>query len=307
MTSHSEDPGEPSGRHAADRDGVLAERRVAASVPEVAHSLVLLDRPAAVTDNGVARITQIGAYAPPSSPGGPFRVDRGRISVRIDMVAVTGASLIDVEDRAADEGDALPELRLHGPRGQTAHRCHALEGPDRLVLDGLARLDGLPAAAAARGADYPLPRAGGELPDQLERIDDLLTGAVGHGQFIPHRHIDPAVLFALFEHVCAVGLTLGVAVLSSAALHTLQDVLETVSRSGRLTVVATHDAILEISLSGVYHCILLRLHGAHGPTSVLELYDAQNRCVALISQFGLVGADAHGAWEHLAASLPECV
>jgi len=42
----------------------------------------------------------------------------------------------------------------------------------------------------------------------------------------------------------------------------------------------------------------------HGPTSALELDDEDGRCVAVVTQFGMVGEDVHAAWEHLAASLP---
>jgi putative hemin transport protein len=44
---------------------------------------------------------------------------------------------------------------------------------------------------------------------------------------------------------------------------------------------------------------------AHGPTPAIELDDADGRCVALITQFGIVGEDVHAAREHLAASLPD--
>lgn len=36
-----------------------------------------------------------------------------------------------------------------------------------------------------------------------------------------------------------------------------------------------------------------------------DLGDGDGRCVAVITQFGLVGADVHEAWEDLAVSLPD--
>ncbi|WP_327722042.1 hypothetical protein OG381_46610 [Streptomyces sp. NBC_00490] len=44
---------------------------------------------------------------------------------------------------------------------------------------------------------------------------------------------------------------------------------------------------------------------AHGPTSAIELDDGDGRCVAVLTQFEIVGEQVHGAWEELAASLPD--
>ncbi|WP_329254331.1 hypothetical protein OG223_28180 [Streptomyces sp. NBC_01478] len=62
---------------------------------------------------------------------------------------------------------------------------------------------------------------------------------------------------------------------------------------------------MEIDLAAVRACHLVRSTAAHGPTSALELDDEDGRCVAMITQFGMVGEDVHGAWEDLAASLPD--
>lgn len=303
-------PGEgdcPRGRR-CDRKTVLTALRVPASIADIAYSLVALERPAAVTENHAARLTQIGAYAPPSEIGGPFLVDPGRATVRLHTDAVTGAFLVrngDGEGEGDADGDARPELRLHGPGEVPAHRCYALQDADKLILDGLTR-DGGALSAPAPGVRYPVAaQTAGELPDQLERLDDLLTRSARHSQFIPHRHVDPGVLGSVLDHARDVRLPLGVAVLSSAALHAVQDRIVTVSQSSDLTVVAMREVLVEIALPVVRQCIHLRLHGVHGPTSMLELYDGRHECVALITQFGIVGADVHAAWEHLAESLPE--
>lgn len=288
-----------------DCDRVLTSRRIPASASEVARSLVLLDSPAAVTDNDTARITQIAPYATPSSPGGPLRIQRGCVSVRIDTDALVGAFLVGPLPEA-ERDDTLPALQLRGRRSERpVHRCHVLHDADRLVLEGLARVEGtLIDAPDTRFPPAP-SRGDDEQPDQLERIDELITHTTRGDALLPHRHIDRGVLFALLEHTCTVVLPVGIAVLSSGALHVVQDVIHTVSWSGDLMVVSTRDAVIEVSLAAVRSCVLVRLHGAHGPTSVLELYDADNSCVALISQFGIVGDRVHDAWEQIAASLPE--
>ncbi|ALJ19598.1 hypothetical protein [Microbacterium sp. No. 7] len=303
MTADASAPGDGTG--SGDGEGVLTARRILAAVRDIVCNLVMLERPAGVTHNRIARMIQVGAYEVPTAPRGPFRVSRGRVSMRIDLDAVTDAFLVESVDHAG----TLPELQLHGPDGQPAHRCHALRGDDGLVLEGLSRVVDAPPTPLRAGLDECL-RAKEPCPDdpidQLERIDSLLTRRSGH-LAIAHRHIRPDVLPAVLEHVRAIGLPLGVAVLSSAALHPVQDVVDDVTRARGVTVVTMRDTVFEIALSAVRHCILVRLSGTHGNTSMLELYDADDSCVALISQFGIVGAEVHTAWEEIADSLPELV
>ncbi|MDX3643469.1 hypothetical protein [Streptomyces sp. MB09-02B] len=65
------------------------------------------------------------------------------------------------------------------------------------------------------------------------------------------------------------------------------------------------NASLELDLPAVHSCHLVRSPAAHGPTSSLELDDENGHCVAVLTQFGIVGEPVHSAWEHLAASLPD--
>ena len=243
------------------------------------------------------------AYAGASTPDGPLRVQRGWVTLRLDPDAVAGAVL--VQPAVAPGAEPMPELRLCGVDDRTVHRCHPLLPEDRLVIEGLARLDDrLPGEAfdvQPRGPE----RGPDDLPDQLQRIDDLLTWTMARTAFLPHRHIEPGVLPSVIEHACAVGLPLGIAVFSDAAMHAVQDTVQSVAHAAGVMAVGTEEAILEIRPAAVQHCLLLRLHGPHGPTSCLELYDAADRRVVLISQFGIVDGGAHDAWEHLAASLPE--
>ncbi|MER5515905.1 hypothetical protein [Streptomyces sp. NPDC002763] len=58
------------------------------------------------------------------------------------------------------------------------------------------------------------------------------------------------------------------------------------------------------ALTRVGACHLVRSTAPHGPTSAIELDDGQGRCVAPITQFGIVGDDVHEAWVHLTAALP---
>lgn len=296
---------EQSPRCAGGRcEGHCSLRPVPGAMDDVVRALALLEGPAAITENRAARLTQVGAYGPVSTPDGPLPIEPGRVSLRLDPDALTGAVIFQPAHAVPGE-DPMPELRLCGAGGRAVHRCYPLLGEDRLVLEGLTRLDGrLPGESLDV---YPRPRARElhDLPDQLQRIDDLLTWTTARTAFLPHRHIEPGVLTPVIEHACAVGLPLGFAVFSDAVMHVIQNTVHSVEHAAGITAVGTGEAILEFRPTAVHHCLLLRLHGPHGPTSSLELYDGADRRVGLISQFGIVETGTHDAWEHLAASLPE--
>lgn len=108
----------------------------------------------------------------------------------------------------------------------------------------------------------------------------------------------------MFLSTPARSLPLGIAVFSDAAMHAVQNTVQSVAHAAGVAAVGTEEAILEIRPADVQHCLLLRLHGPHGPTSSLELYDDTERRVALISQSGIVERGAHEGWEQLAGRCP---
>lgn len=121
---------------------------------------------------------------------------------------------------------------------------------------------------------------------------------------VPGAALHPAEC-GLREH-CSVGLPIGVAVFAPAAMQACGGRVHVTDRTvGGRVFAAVADSSVEIDLTGVRACHLVRSTAAHGPTSALELDDEDGRCVAVITQFGMVGEDVHAAWEHLAASLPD--
>ena len=147
--------------------------------------------------------------------------------------------------------------------------------------------------------------------DQLAQLDAVLAdgGAarreVFHRYRGEHRPIEVDVVPAVLDHVCSVGLPIGVAVFAPAAMQACGGRVHVTDRTvGGRVFAAVADSSVEIDLAGVRACHLVRSTAAHGPTSALELDDEDGRCVAVITQFGMVGEDVHAAWEHLAASLP---
>lgn len=108
----------------------------------------------------------------------------------------------------------------------------------------------------------------------------------------------------MLDHVCSVGLPIGVAVFAPAAMQACGGRVNVTDRTvGGRVFAAIGESSVGIDLAAVRACV--RSTAVHGPTSAIELDDACGRCVAVITQFGIVGEDVHAAWEHLAASLPD--
>ncbi|MEU6371674.1 hypothetical protein [Streptomyces sp. NPDC046909] len=301
-------------------------------MPELARCLTLFRYVQAVTGGPVARIDQAGSYAVPTLRGEPFAVRPGTITLRLDAERVSTAVV------AREEGSVL--VRLLDGEGRTAHEGRLLSDGDRL-LAGLARTveagavpgeasraratpdeeasrapeasDG-EAGSPARGTGTPV---GGSAPvweygDQLAQLDAVLAdGGVARraafGRYRgEHREVEAGLVSAVLDHVCSVGLPIGVAVFAPAAMQACAGRVHVTDRTvGGRVFAALADSSVEIDLADVRACHLVRSTAAHGPTSALELDDADGRCVAVLTQFGIVGEQVHRAWEDLTASLPD--
>ncbi|MFF5007097.1 hypothetical protein ACFY3G_30235 [Streptomyces phaeochromogenes] len=292
-------------------------RLIDARMPELARCLTLFQYVQAVTGGPVARIDQAGSYAVPSLRGEAFAVRPGSIALRIDGAGVDTAVV------ARDDDTGSVALRLLDTEGRTVHQGRLLSEGDRL-LAGLAGT--VEAGSSAAGLpvvpDGPLmvpdvpERVRERVPawedgDQLAQFDAVLAdgGAarreVFHRYRGEHRPIEVGVVPAVLDHVCSVGLPIGVAVFAPAAMQACGGRVHVTDRTvGGRVFAAIAESSVEIDLAGVRACHLVRSTAAHGPTSALELDDEDGRCVAVVTQFGMVGEDVHAAWEHLAASLP---
>lgn len=289
------------GRGSGGRGG--SARLIDARMPELARCLTLLQYVQAVTGGPVARIDQAGGYAVPSLRGDAFAVVPGAITLRLDGDAVTSAVV------ARDDDTGSVAVRLFDALGRTAHQGRLLSEGDRLLV-GLARTVA-PGAAHAGPVPVPVPVPAWEDGDQLAQLDAVLAdgGAARRAAFGryrgEHRTIDVDVVSSVLDHVCSVGLPIGVAVFGPSAMQACGGRVHVTDRTvGGRVFAAVDDGSVEIDLAAVHACHLVRSTAAHGPTSALELDDAHGRCVAVITQFGLVEAEVHRAWEHLAASLP---
>ena len=295
-------------------------RLIDARMPELARCLTLFQYVQAVTGGPVARIDQAGSYAVPSLRGEAFAVRPGSIALRIDADGVDAAVV------ARDEGTGSVALRLLDAEGRTVHQGRLLSEGDRLLValagtvdagasgagppvvpDGPPMVPGLPSMVPAVPEHVPAWEGG----DQLAQLDAVLAdGGAGRREVFhryrgEHRPIEVDVVPAVLDHVCSVGLPIGVAVFAPAAMQACGGRVHVTDRTvGGRVFAAVADSSVEIDLAGVRACHLVRSTAVHGPTSALELDDEDGRCVAVITQFGMVGEDVHAAWEHLAASLP---
>ncbi|MDV9172844.1 hypothetical protein R6V09_22355 [Streptomyces sp. W16] len=149
--------------------------------------------------------------------------------------------------------------------------------------------------------------------DQLAQLDAVLVdggiarrSAFHHYRGGTYRPIEVDVVASVLDHVCSVGLPIGVAVFAPSAMQACAGRVHVTDRTvGGRVFAAVADSSVELDLTAVHACHLVRSTAAHGPTSALELDDENGRCVAVITQFGIVGEDVHTAWEHLAESLPD--
>lgn len=273
-------------------------------MPELARCLTLFQYVQAVTGGPVARIDQAGGYAQPSLRGEAFAVRPGSIALRLDGDGIDTA----VVARDADTGEVA--LRLLDAAGQTVHQGRLLSEGDRLLV-GLAPTVHAGARAAVASAPPEVPAW--ENGDQLAQLDAVLAdgGAARRAAFHryrggEHRAIEIDVVASVLDHVCSVGLPIGVAVFAPATMQACAGRVHVTDRTvGGRVFAALAESSVEIDLAAVRACRLVRSAAAHGPTSALELDDEDGRCVAVVTQFGMVGEDVHAAWEDLAASLPD--
>ncbi|WOF23704.1 hypothetical protein N8K70_03225 [Microbacterium betulae] len=266
-------------------------------------ALPLLEYALAVTGGYAAVMAQTGRFATPTEPGQALVAPHGRIALRVDPERLRAG--------VVDRGRGERMLQFVDRRDDVVHRVRALSPTDTLVFDGLARPEGKLGAEAPRDALPPV-RTPWHEADQLAQLDGILAdGGVMRRQRLVDlyegevRSVELGVLPIVLDHLCATQLPVSAAVFSGGVVQLADGVVQLVSSSdeGRLGTVLGQCTI-DVDLALVHESVLVRSHGPHGQTSAIELYDAHGRTVAMFTQLGIVGAEAHAAWEDLADSLP---
>ncbi|PPF47381.1 hypothetical protein C5B85_03775 [Pseudoclavibacter sp. AY1F1] len=294
-------------------------RKVALTPEALAYGLVGFGTATATTRNAVCTMHQIGSYDLPTACGSALVPPSAWITLRV-RPTLLGAAVI-----AHDEGvpGALPTLYVYSSSGHLVHRVLVHSEADAQLLSELGRSRGLTEAQLARAQLSRAEETGWRDGDQLAQLDAVFEdggadrhaalvrggsgearGVWGVGGVGSSRGVDCSVVSALFEHLSSVGLPVCVGVPSSAVLQLSAGRVHLVERVGSLLVVSLGEGIVELDLSALRSCLLVTSWGPQGPTTALELYDEHSRCVAVLTQLGLVGQDVLRSWEHMLESLP---
>lgn len=271
-------------------------RRITKPVERVLGDLTRLERPAAVTANELARITQVGRYEAPSLPDQAFVWKPGRITLRVDPALVRSAHVT----RAESHDGYTAALRLIAAGNVPAHQCHALLDGDTNALHGFVE------GTSASGPFSTVPsefEAMRDTEDQLGRLDTLLTES--RAPYVPHAHIPIAAVMTLLLAALADDVPVGIGVFSVGVFQGTQGALHSVTGDLDTLSIETEDAVVELAARQIGSVIVTRSLGALGRTCMIEMYDRTHSCVAVISQFGLIEPHVHAAWELLVDSLPE--
>ncbi len=285
-------------------------RAVAAPGAAVLQALVLLEASVAMTGNTHAVITQFGSYLNASARGQSFQLCPGMIGLRSEPAAISEVRLSTEEGTSGQ----ISTLHLLSESGRPVHRCRTASDSDRLVLESLDRQESTGATVAESlgervGTRYrPAPEAP-DAHDQLGQLDALLDDSgrcrrQGMDPLPSNARIDPSVLPLLLEHLCTAGVPLGVIVVGSGVLQGVAGRIHVTSAAEGGLMARWNDATVELDLRAVAECLRVTTDAAHGATTAVELYDDADRCIAVLGQFGMVGADTHAVWEDVVASLP---
>lgn len=297
-------------------------RRVALTPEALAYGLVGFGTATATTRNAACTLHQIGSYDLPTACGAALVPPSAWITLRV-RPSLLGAAVV-----AHEEGlpGALPSLYVYSVDGRLAHRVLVHSQEDAELLSRLGRSRAPSAAQLSNLRLATVEEAGWRDGDLLAQLDAVFEdggrdrhasllgggggeargvwGVGGGGGVSSSRGVDCAVVSAVFEHLSSVGLPVCVGVPSSAVLQLSAGPVHLVERVGSLLVVSLGEGIVELDLSALRSCLLVTSWGPQGLTSTLELYDERSRCVAVLTQLGLVGQDVHRAWEHMLESLP---
>lgn len=277
----------------------LRPRVLRAGAGQILELLGLLHRSTLVTGNQAAALTHIGCYEGASELGSALQVRTGSATLRIDPDQLTG-SVVTAAERTGGT-----TLSLLGADGRPVHQIRAEQSDDRMLVNNLDLLE--------RAATPAAPRPGAWTDgDQLAQFDALVGGlarprreTLATATPFPVRSIPVDVVPDLLEHLSSVALPVGLGVFAPGVLQVVPGKLLSVQHQRGRVWAILKSSVFDLDLRRVAECLLVRVHGIHGPTSAVELYDSHGRIAAVLTQVGLVGEQAHQAWELVTASLPD--
>lgn len=270
--------------------------RLRLDVDGIAPHLPLLDEVVAMTANGAALLSVLGRYAAPTFAGQALTVSGDEVNLRLDREAAWAF----VSTRPDDDAREPAGLWMFDGSGTAVHRGY-LVSPDAGMVVDLMHLAERPPRRRSLSALLPSdpgPHDPGA-PDQLGLLDGLLVDGGRGLAAAPGTPIEVRRLGEILAGCCEIGLPVGAAVPNLGAVQVHTGVLDHVEMQGRVLSAVSGPAQFAVGLDDAVGARLVPAHGAHGPTTAVLVFDDAGRCVAMLTQFGVLPADRHRAWERM--------
>ncbi|WP_168706998.1 ChuX/HutX family heme-like substrate-binding protein [Gordonia paraffinivorans] len=305
--------------------------RVVHDIGAVASRLHTLGGVVGVTVAGPVVMNVVGAHATPAWIGGPLRIGRDEIVVRLNPSRLSSVLLTD------PAANVPPTLRLFDSDGNTSHAIYLTDDSDRSAFDSLVAgrpgFDGIasaPASSATDGFDSdtgdrvratfaihagdPGPgRIGPEHTgpdDQVGMFDSILADggldrrrALTGGQIRSAVRVDTRRVVAALEHAALLGMSVTVATSARGCMQMRQGRLDGARGHRGQVVLASGRSRVMVNVNHVSDCWVTSSQGAWGPTAAVELYDRDDRCCLVLTSTGPVARTVYDAWEQLAGDL----
>ncbi|GMA31982.1 hypothetical protein [Litorihabitans aurantiacus] len=278
-------------------------RPLTTRLADLVDHLQLLDGATAVTSGHGAALASRSPYAAPTTVGGALLTSGTVLRAAPGVVAT--ALAVDPGPSVHLTQPAAASVDLFDPSGRRLHQARLGAPEDLRVLDSLG-----PPSPSAAGDDAPVrlvpPVASPPgCADQIDLVDSHLTdrrGArlralMGHdGEHA--RPVEVAGLEQLLAGVAELGLR-PTFVVTSGLQQSHTGRIEAIGRAGRTLRLRSGPAVLAVSTTAVHRMWISRATGPHGPTSAVELFDAEGTALVLITLVGHHPVAAHRAWEEL--------
>lgn len=276
----------------------IAGSRIGLDVDGLVPHLPLLDEVVATTANGAALLRVRGRYAPPTFPGEALPGCPGEVNLRLDR----DTDWTFVSTPADDELREPAGLWMFdGSSGAAVHRGHLISPESGLVVDLMHLAERTPRQPSLAGLLPPETAAGHPgAPDQLGLLDGLLLDGGAALADLPGHPVDERQAGETLARCCEIGLPVGIAVPNHGAVQVHTGAIDHVEVQARILEVVSGAAQFAVSLDDIAATRLVQVHGAHGPTSALLLFDDPGQCAAVLTRFGVSSADRHRAWERIA-------
>lgn len=276
-------------------------------LPALVDHLQLLDGVTAITSGHGGALAATGRYGALTAVGGP--IAQPGIALRHAPGTVATALRVSPGPSIHLTQPSTGSVDLFDATGRRVHQARLAAPEDARLLDSLeprsqeadsdSTLDDSRAVApvtALPGTD-----------DQIDLVDSHLTDAGGArlrtlmGHDGDHaRPVGHWLLPDILAGVAELGLRPTFTVTSGLQQsHTGR--VEAIGHAGRTLRLRSEGAVLAISQASVHRMWVTRAQGPHGPTSALEMFDADGRALVLITLTGHHPPAAHRAWEELLA------